>query len=226
MFRIIFVMDVFNGIVVHAVRGERASYTPVKSMVCSTHDPLDMIGWIKPGEVYMADLNRLRGMGDNFQVIRKVSGLCRTMADTGIRNMGDVERTLSVSQVAVLGTETASIDLIGEAAARFPGRITASIDIKDGQMLNREMTAEEIAEIFNGFALNDIIVLDLSRVGTGIGVNFELLRRIVGISDHSILAGGGVRGMEDIRLLENTRVAGALVATAVHNGAIPVEMLR
>lgn len=226
MFRIIFVMDIFNGVVVHAVKGERASYAPVKSMVCVTSDPLDMIGRIMPLEVYMADLNRLRGMGDNFQVIGQVSDKCSTMADTGIGNMDDVERTLSVSQVAVLGTETASIDLIGKAAARFPGRITASIDIKDERLLNREMAAEEIAEIFNVFALNDLIVLDLSRVGTGMGANIELLRRIVDISDHSILAGGGIRGMDDIRQLEDAGVAGALVATAVHNGAIPPEMLR
>jgi phosphoribosylformimino-5-aminoimidazole carboxamide ribotide isomerase len=64
------------------------------------------------------------------------------------------------------------------------------------------------------------------KVGTGAGIDVELLRKIVGLSSHNILAGGGIRDMSDINALKEIGAGGALVATAVHNGRIPVEFIR
>ncbi len=69
--RCIFVLDIFNGAVVHAVRGEREHYQPIDgySHVVTTSDPLRVLEEIRPREVYVADLNRLTGRGDNLQII-------------------------------------------------------------------------------------------------------------------------------------------------------------
>ena len=64
--RCIFVLDVFNGAVVHAFRGERSRYEPIErySQILSTSEPLAVLAEIRPSEVYVADLNRLMGSGD------------------------------------------------------------------------------------------------------------------------------------------------------------------
>ena len=56
MFRIIFVLDILNGSVVHAVKGERSKYKPIKgSMICESSDPFEIIDTVKPREIYMAE---------------------------------------------------------------------------------------------------------------------------------------------------------------------------
>ena len=126
--RCIYVLDILNGAVVHAVRGERSSYEPIAgfSRIVSTSEPLGILQELRPREVYVADLNLLTGRGDNLEVIKKISAVTRTMADTGISKYGDLDR-LPASVSMVLGTETASLQLIEEAAREK--RVVVSIDM-------------------------------------------------------------------------------------------------
>jgi len=78
----------------------------------------------------------------------------------------------------------------------------------------------------NSYPIHDIIILELDRVGTGVGVDFDFLARAVECSEHDILCGGGVRSCEDLYKMEDMGIKGALVATAIHNGAIPVSYLH
>jgi phosphoribosylformimino-5-aminoimidazole carboxamide ribotide isomerase len=67
-----------------------------------------------------------------------------------------------------------------------------------------------------------VIALDLARVGTGSGVDLDLIaavRRVM--PPHvTVLAGGGVRGWGDLEQLAAVGCDGALVATALHTGAL------
>ena len=231
MFRIIFVLDLLNGKAVHAIKGERSKYRPVHgSVVCDSAAPLDIVSSVKPVEVYIADLDRLQNKGDNFELTGLVSEKTATMVDIGVENMGDVNKATEISGTVVVGTETASLDLIKKAAQKFGKRINVSVDIKNGRVLTKDaglmLEPEELVRMLNDYDIGDIIILDLDRVGTGMGIDTDFLKRLVEISRHSILLGGGVKDMDDIYLLEKIGVRGALVATAVHNGNIPVEDVR
>ncbi|MEI8003713.1 MAG: HisA/HisF-related TIM barrel protein, partial [Methanothrix sp.] len=132
--RCIFVLDILNGAVVHAVRGERSRYEPIAnfSRIVSTSEPLGILQKLHPREVYVADLDLLTGRGDNLAVIKKISTVTRTMADIGISKAEDLDR-LPASVSAVLGTETASLKLIEEAAADH--KIVVSIDMMKRKVL-------------------------------------------------------------------------------------------
>jgi uncharacterized protein related to proFAR isomerase len=71
-FRVIFVMDLLNGEVVHARRGERDRYQPIHlfSSIVRSSDPLEILELLRPAEVYVADLNRLTKTGDNRATLR------------------------------------------------------------------------------------------------------------------------------------------------------------
>lgn len=231
MFRIIFVLDILNSITVHAIRGERARYQPVKgSVVCGSSAPVDIISMVLPKEAYIADLDYLQHIGDNFEMIGKISEMVKTMVDIGPENMDDVKKCASIADTVIIGTETASFDLIASAAERFPGRINVSIDMKNDRVLTKdrklEMKPRELIKKLNDYDIIDIIILELGKVGTSAGIDVDLFQEVAGLSHHNILAGGGIRDMDNIYALEKIGLSGALVATAVHNGNIPVEAVR
>jgi phosphoribosylformimino-5-aminoimidazole carboxamide ribotide isomerase len=66
-----------------------------------------------------------------------------------------------------------------------------------------------------------VVMIDLARVGTGAGLDLELIARVrEAVPDLTLLAGGGVRGQEDLAHLADCGCDGALVATAIHDGRI------
>ena len=94
--RCIFVLDILNGAVVHALRGERRSYRPITefSRLVSTSEPLGLLGELCPQEVYVADLNLITGKGDNLKAIGEISGMAKTMADIGISRLQKIHTFL------------------------------------------------------------------------------------------------------------------------------------
>jgi phosphoribosylformimino-5-aminoimidazole carboxamide ribotide isomerase len=228
-------MDVYNRNVVHAQGGNRKEYQPVHmtSTICTSPDPVEVIDAVKPAEVYIADLNILQGMGahdTNFEVIRSVSQRTKTMVDPGISTLSNVAEKLLISDTVVLGTETASIETIAGAASEFPGRVNVSIDKKNGRILTSDPNMPDdpfkIVEVLNDMDIRDIIILDMDRVGTSSGFDAQFLSKMVSSSTHDVLLGGGIRDMADIESLKNIGIKGALVATALHNGSIPLALIK
>ena len=75
--------------------------------------------------------------------------------------------------------------------------------------------------------MREAIVLDLARVGSGAGPDVALVRELSArFPELELLAGGGVRDAADLRALAEAGAAGALVATAVHSGALGRDALR
>ena len=226
----IFVLDIFNGAVVHAVRGERSRYEPIEqySRIVSTSEPLGVLGEVRPKEVYVADLNILTGSGENLAVIRSISHKAKTMADIGISNSSDLDR-LPNDITPILGTETAPLQMMEEAAKHR--KVVASLDMKNRKVLTRDplLAKQEPLQVLrrlNDLPLEAIILLELDRVGTSLGLDREFLKKAALISEHPLILGGGVGGVEDLTMLEELGFSGALVATAVHNGKIPLEIVR
>lgn len=235
MFRIIFVLDIFNQTVVHAQGGTRSEYKPIhfSSQICDTSDALEILDTVKPAEVYIADLNLLEKIGKrekNFDIIQAIAEKAKVMLDPGVTSVSETEDIMEIVQSVVLGTETASLDTIEKASSLYPGRVNVSIDKRKGKILTNDPSMPDdplkIVELLNSYQLDDIIILDLDRVGTSSGVDSQFLSKIVSISDHNVLLGGGVRNPEDIEVLESIGVKGALVATALHNGSIPFSMVQ
>jgi len=234
MFRVVFVMDIFNHSVVLAKGGVREKYCPVSdsSIICSNSDPLEIVEFLQPREVYIADLNALQGKGPretNADIIREVSLRADTMLDFGVSSPEEVNKALSIAGTAVIGTETGKLSVIKDAAFGNPGRISVSIDMKHGKILKEDPEIPEapfeIVTILNDLPLKDLIFLDLDRVGTASGFDPEFLSKLAEHSRHNVLLAGGVRNMEDLFILEGLGIKGALVATAVHSGLVSPEVL-
>jgi len=172
MFRTILVLDIFDGVVVHALRGKREEYLPVAdfSSVCETSDAAGIARTLRPTEVYAADLNRIRGIGDNFPVIKDVSGYCRTLLSCGVRSAEDAALGLAIADTVTIGTENANFDVIEEACETCDAsRLHVNIDLMDGRILTNTgiaLTPLEVVERLNEYPINHLIIIDLTKVGT------------------------------------------------------------
>ena len=66
-----------------------------------------------------------------------------------------------------------------------------------------------------------MIVLDLARVGSGSGVDFDLFASVRdAVPGVALMAGGGVRDAGDLTRLASAGCDGALVATALLSGRL------
>ncbi|NOR78463.1 MAG: hypothetical protein GQ523_08605 [Methanophagales archaeon] len=232
-FRLIFVMDLLDGVVVHAKRGEREKYVPIHrfSSIVTSSDPARVLETIKPKEVYIADLNRLMSTGNNRPILKDLRTRnmdLRIMLDYGVKGMEDLKEAIDAEMADkfILGTETISIELLEEASkSDMINDICISIDLFNNEVLTSDTRLKidplQLIKELNKFPVRDVIVLELNRVGTKSGIDFEFLARAVELSEHDILCGGGVRNCEDVHKMAAIGVKGALVATAVHEGDIP-----
>jgi phosphoribosylformimino-5-aminoimidazole carboxamide ribotide isomerase len=237
--RIIPVMDILDGVVVHAVKGERSQYLPLQSLLCSSSKP-DVIAseFRKCGfdELYIADLDAIQGKGNNLGVVQQIAEETgfKLMVDAGISNVSPAEKLFryGVNKV-IIGTETlSSLNFIEQAVEKFGGeRIVVSLDLKAGVVLSKstqlmEMSAGEIVRRLEGLGVAEFIVLDLAKVGSDEGVDFPFLKNLVSASKGMILVGGGVRGIDDLVALKNLGIQGTLVATALHTRNVSLGELR
>lgn len=226
----IFVFDILNGAVVHALRGERSRYKPIAefSRVTGSSDPLQILNELRPVQVYVADLNMIMGSGQNLEIIDKISKRARTMADTGASRSSDLDG-LPPSVLPVLGTETASISLMEEVSNKR--RIIASLDMSNRKVLSKDKALAdrsplEVLEELNQLDLEGVIIMELNRIGTSAGLDKKFLAEAKRISRHPLILGGGVKDEKDLLALDRIGFSGALVATAIHNGMIPLNWIQ
>ena len=151
------------------------------------------------------------------------------MADTAISKSSDLD-LLPASVLPVLGTETASLHLMKEAA-KARRKIVVSLDMMKRKVLSRDpelagQTPLQVLQRLSGLELQGVILLELDRVGTSAGLDMRFLEDAAQACRHPLILGGGVKDEEDLRILEEIGFSGVLVATAVHNGSIPVARLK
>lgn len=153
------------------------------------------------------------------------------MLDYGLHELGEFQE-LDVAELAdtfVLGTETASLELIAAAAySEIP--VSVSVDIINNEILTHDKRLRaaplDVIKMLNDYPVEEVIVLNLDRVGSRSGIDRAFLEAAVAVSDHAVLCGGGVRRYDDLATLSEIGIKGALVATAVHDGSIPVSALQ
>lgn len=229
-----------GGRAVHARGGRREAYAPVRDLAeetISPGDPLALAGWYlgRCGltELYAADLDaildRRQSEGPNDSILARLSGLAPLWLDAGVSSSDRAGRaiTLGASQV-VVGLETLPdfatlVDICDHVGGH---RVALSLDLRRGRPVVSpesnipDASATLLARKAADAGVGAIIVIDLARVGTSSGLDIELIRRVRESISIQLLAGGGVRGPEDLRRLAEAGCDGALVASALHSGRV------
>jgi phosphoribosylformimino-5-aminoimidazole carboxamide ribotide isomerase len=233
--RIIPVIDILDGVVVRGVAGRRSEYRPIESCLTSATDPVSIALAFRElfglATIYVADLDAIVSQRPNGQVYQDLAARDFSVwVDAGLRSVDDAEAVLDCGASAVVaGLETwPHAELLHQLVLTCGrDRVIFSLDLRDGTPLaDPDGWASddpfEIADEAICAGVSQLIVLDIAHVGLGGGVaTRELCRRLSeSFPDVTLITGGGVRDLDDVRQLESIGVAGVLVASALHSGAI------
>jgi len=148
----------------------------------------------------------------------------------GLRTIEAVRQAMDAGvERVVIGTKAyEDQDFLRAASRRFPGRVVVGIDARDGKVAVRgwrddtAMDAVELARRCEQDGAARIIYTDISRDGTGSGVNVEQTAQVARAVGIPVIASGGVGSLDDIRALAglaNEGIEGVIVGRALYNGA-------
>lgn len=220
---IIPVLDLKNGLAVSGKSGKRETYKPLKTVFCDSSDPMKIAEALKKAgyrELYIADLDAIEGTGSNQELVKRINSTIPVMLDAGIINHKNIEAVFNNAKKIIVATETIeSMDDIQQIFSRYPkNSLVLSVDLVNGEVLSKNMKLnfEDVMGIIEKFNPAEVIILDVSRVGTNSGFD-ETVVNSFNRMDTQLIVGGGVtkRTIDDLGKLGVDKF---LVGTAIHNG--------
>ena len=247
---VIAVVDLLAGRAVHARAGRREGYLPMRTVAGVPIEPGDPVTLARAyvddfgvTSLYVADLDailhQLRNLRGRFNrqtaIVRDLVALgVPVWLDAGVTSPDDAGHVLELGVArVVVGLETLPSYEALEKIRVVAGsdRVVFSLDLRDGvpvtslkaegSSLKFGGAACEVAARAAGAGVDAMIVLDLARVGTGAGPDLELIANVrMAAPRLTLVAGGGIRGPEDLLRLAHVGCDGALVATAILDGRL------
>ena len=153
--------------------------------------------------------------------------------DAGVSSVHQAHHALGLGAArVVVGLETlSSYDALREICAVVGrDRVAFSLDLRDGKPVfaagaGCDIPSDEPAHLVAARAadagVGTVVAIDLARVGSGAGLDLGMIACVrAAVPGLALLAGGGVRGLDDCTRLADCGCDGALVATALHDGRL------
>lgn len=222
-------IDLAHSCVVHGRRGRRHDYQPVRSKLCPTCEPTDVIAGLLRlhtfSTLYIADLDAIRGLGDQTAVLEKLRVQFPDLniwIDPGINTLTRYHQWQQLALGStVLGSETLSNTGLLQNTLGADTDTVLSLDFNGDRLLGPPDLLEQ-AENWP----TRVIVMCLDRVGSNEGPDTERMQQLRRKSPGSeLFVAGGVRDLDDLLHLRQLGVAGALLASALHDGRIGPEQI-
>jgi phosphoribosylformimino-5-aminoimidazole carboxamide ribotide isomerase len=230
-------IDLKNGRCVRLFQGEMDQETVY------FEDPLEAARhWMDEGAtiIHIVDLD---GAVEGRPVhTRQIEAICRQGSlvvefGGGLRSVAAVEAAFQLGVArAVIGTAAYSdTGLLRSLCEKFPGRIVVGIDVRKGKVAVKgwkettSMDGVELAKRCEQEGASRIIYTDISKDGTGGGVNVDETLKIARAVKIPVIASGGIGSLEDLRTLaplENEGVEGVVVGKALYARAFTLLQAR
>ncbi|SFJ25655.1 HisA/HisF-related TIM barrel protein [Methylobacterium brachiatum] len=219
-FAVIPVLDLRGGRVVRARRGERSSYAPIETPLAKGSEPAAVARGLLAAwparTLYVADLDAIiDAAAPDLATLDAIARACPGIGlwvDAGFAAFEGVAAFLAAGLGRpVIGSESQSD---AGLVARLGDRAVLSLDTRGTERLGPAALHDDPA-----LWPPDVIAMTLARVGAGAGPDLEALQALR-TPGRRVYAAGGVRGPDDLRALREAGIAGALVASALHDGTL------
>lgn len=219
-------VDVADGMAVRLTQGEAGSET-------NYGDPIDAAQeWISQGAewIHLVDLDAAFGRGNNHDVIREV--IKNTPRSVNIELSGGIRDDASLESALAAGAKrinlgTAALenpDWAARAIGQYGDAIAVGLDVRGTTLAARGWTKEggdlwEVLDRLEQAGCRRYVVTDVTKDGTLLGPNLELLQQVMGRTSSPVVASGGIATLADIadlRRLVSEGLEGAIVGKALY----------
>jgi phosphoribosylformimino-5-aminoimidazole carboxamide ribotide isomerase len=231
VFQLLPVLDLMGGKAVHAVRGIRSNYQPLLGRYASSPYPDTIFTALEQAipsrQAYVADLDQIKGIGSNSHLLNSaISRGWKLWLDAGLTTTAPPPQT-GIVQVA--GTETVqSPSNLAKLIVGQEKEWVISVDLRAGLPIHANRTEwpdespKQLLQRVVEMGAKRIILLDLAVVGSNEGPSHLPLAEECKQANPEveIFLGGGIRGPADLFACQKAGISGALVATALHSGAL------
>ncbi len=219
-------IDIKDGQCVRLFKGDYSTVEKVADSYMDTARAFENAGaeWI-----HMVDLDGAKDATqqnkDIFIDVAKNTGL-KVEVGGGIRSLNTVEMYLKngISRVIIGSAAVKNPQLVKDAVKEFKDRIAVGIDAKNGYVATEgwletsDVYFTILAREMSRIGVQYIIFTDISKDGTLSGVNAEQLEQINTSCPANIIASGGVRSIEDIKICKKLALYGAICGKSLYSG--------
>ena len=219
------VIDLKQHQAVSGKSGMRDTYQPLNTVFASSADPVEIAQGLKlngADEMYIADLDLIESKGHNIMDVKMVNTILPVMFDGGVKNLEGFEFFLDYAYKIIVPTETLeSIEEMEKIFEKYPKeRIVISVDVKNDELFTKHLglNLSEFKEILKELDPNEIILLDITGVGTEKGYNRKLLEEFEDLKEKLIIAGG--LNKDSLGELESLGIKKVLIGTSLHSGEV------
>lgn len=225
-------IDLKDGFCVRLLQGRKDDVTVYSDDPAST-----ALKWESAGAqlLHIVDLDgAFSGSQRNLDSINKIRKAVKMDIEVGggIRDMESISLLISLGiNRIILGTAAIeNPELLKEASSKYPGKILAGIDAKDGFVAVKgwvEVThirATELARKMQDYGAAGIIYTDISRDGMLTGPNIKTTSIMVKQLKIPVIASGGISSIEDIKKLSEIKgLWGAITGKALYSGKLDLK---
>ena len=149
----------------------------------------------------------------------------------GIRTRESVEGwfDLGVSRVVMGTAALKDPEFVREMARAYPGGIVVAVDARDGMVATEgwaelsEVSIFDMARRFEDAGVASLLFTDIGRDGMLKGCNIEATVDLARRTNLPVIASGGVKGLDDIRmlaLLARDGIEGVITGRALYDGRL------
>lgn len=149
----------------------------------------------------------------------------------GIRTVEAVEGwfDLGVARVVMGSAALKDPQFVKDMAREFPGGIVVAVDAKDGMVATEgwadvsDVPVVDLARRFEDVGVASLLFTDIGRDGLLKGVNIDATVDLARRVDIPVIASGGVKGLDDIRLLTlhaGDGIEGVITGRAIYEGRL------
>ncbi|MFA5261086.1 MAG: 1-(5-phosphoribosyl)-5-[(5-phosphoribosylamino)methylideneamino]imidazole-4-carboxamide isomerase [Candidatus Omnitrophota bacterium] len=187
--------------------------------------------------LHVIDLDGARsGSPQNTETIIKIAQAVAVPVQCGggIRTEAEIATLLDAGIArVVLGTQAIKdLEFLRNLLARWPEKITVSLDCKDGYLTTKGWTkithikATDFARDLERMGLTCLIYTDIKTDGMLSGPNYAALKELLEAVTLPVIASGGIKDMRDIeqlRDMEPLGITGAITGRAIYEGTLDLK---
>ena len=224
-------IDLLGGKAVRLLKGDYNKVTVYSDDPAAVAESFERAG---AKYLHVVDLDGAKdGTTANFETIKKITERTSLSVEVGggIRTLERVKQYIDIGvDRVIIGTAAVTDpEFLSEAVRLYGERIVVGVDIKDGFVAIKgwlevsALSCKEFCKKLEDLGVKTIICTDISKDGMMSGTNRELYRELYDEFSLNIIASGGVSSMEDVSVLSNMGIFGAIVGKAIYMGAIDLS---